>query len=162
MDARPDPGPLYFDATLSPHRSLPRRGFFALLGVAAAVNAVMAAAFWMQGAWLIAPFLGLDVAILGAAFWWSYRSGRTREHVRLTREALTVAHVTPSGRERVWRFEPTWARVALEGRDERSRLLILSHGKGVQLGEFLTHEERADFADALSAALRLRRGNLAA
>jgi uncharacterized membrane protein len=113
----------------------------------------------MNGAWLVLPFLGLDVLAVIVAFHLSYRAGRHVEHLRLDETALTVTHREPSGAVQTWTFEPYWARVALlpMGRDGH-RLTITSHGKGVQIADFLSPGERETLAEALSAALRAHRG----
>jgi len=151
--------PPAFDAVLTPSRSLSARGFFVLIAAVSAINLAIAIKFWMHGAWLVVPFLGLDVLAVFVAFHLSYRSGRQVEHVRLDEKALTVSHREPSGATRTWSFEPAWARVSLlpKGRDGH-RLTIMSHGKGVEIADFLSPGERESLAEALAAALRAQRG----
>ena len=58
-----------WQATLTPHRSLSRNGFFILMGLVGAVNLVVAVMFVILGAWPIAGFAGLDVLLV----WWAFR-----------------------------------------------------------------------------------------
>lgn len=153
----PVQAPVFFDATLSPNRSLDRRGFAILMAVIVAFNAVVAARFLSLGLWPVLPFLGLDIAAIFAAFLLNYRAGRETEHIWLDRTALWVRSVNARGQARDWSFEPSWVRVAVdEGARPRGRLTITSHGKGVGVAEFLSPRERRDVARALRDALHRR------
>lgn len=147
-----------FDAVLYPSRSLPPVGFAVLMTLVVLVSALVGAGFVMVGAWPVTGFLGLDVLLLYLAFRWNYRESRRVELIRLDQEGLTVRKVEPDGRAREWRFEPYWVRVAFERPgDGRSRLYLTSHGQWLQIGGFLSAEERVDVANALRAALHAQR-----
>lgn len=142
------------DLVLTPHRSLGPRGFAILMSAIGAVGFCGGLAFFLLGAWPIVGFFGLDVALIYWAFKASYRSGRAREVVRLTPRELTVERVAPSGKSRLWSFQPYWLRVALEERPGRaSRLTLNSHGRAFAIGDFLTSDERDQVATALRFAL---------
>jgi len=99
-------------------------------------------------------FMGLDVALVYAAFRINFRALRIYETVDLTQDALTVTRVAPNGRAQSWRFNPYWVRLSLDERVGRmSELSLVSHGKRLVLGSFLTDPEREDFAAALKAAI---------
>jgi len=144
-----------FDAILHPHRSLPASGFVILMVVLAGISFVAGLAFLSIGAWPVFGFFGLDVLLIYVAFRLNYRSGRAYQTVQLTDTELVVRDVDPRGRERSWRFEPTWLRVELEEPPgPRSPLALCSHGGTLVIGAFLTPEEKQDFARALRQALR--------
>lgn len=143
-----------FSALLTPHRSLPRTGFIVLMTLICVVSFGTGLMFFMIGAWPVLGFMGLDVALIYAAFKLNYRSGRLYETVDLTPEALTVTRVQPSGKAQSWSFNPYWVRIRLEERIGRSSELSLgSHGNRLVLASFLSDPEREDFARALGAAL---------
>ena len=149
---------LDFDAVLYPHRSLSRNGFIIMMAIFGASVLVMGLIFVVVGAWPIFGFLGLDVILIYVAFRLSYRSARAYEAVRLSPNALEVIKVTPKGQE--WRavFQPHWLRVAVREPVERDgRLIISSHGKSLEIGAFLSHPEKQDFAEALRRALERAR-----
>jgi len=149
-----DAGPVYFDATLSPYRSLPPAGFFWMMAILAAVGFCGGIGFILAGAWPVTGFFGLDVALVYLAFRFSYRSARQIETVRLTPAALDVERVSIRGERRRWRFEPYWLRIVFEEKEEgQSRLLLVSHGKSLALGVFLSAPERRTLAASLKAAL---------
>ncbi len=147
-----------FDATLTPHRSLGPLGFTLLMGFFATVSLAIGIGFLMIGAWPVIGFFGLDVALVWFAFRFSYRSGRMREHLRLSQGLLTVRRILPSGRVREWRFQPYWLRVEMDDPPRHdSQLTLASHGRRLTVGDFLSVPERHDLARALSNALdRLR------
>ena len=147
--------PFLLDAVLSPHRSLPPRGFLVLLGAFGAVSFVTGIVFATMGAWPVLGFFGLDVVLFYLAFRSSYRSARRCEIVRVTRQQVTVRRVEQNGRERVWSFEPAWTRVNLvRAADHDSELILASRGEALSLGTFLPPDERVAFAPVLRQALR--------
>jgi uncharacterized membrane protein len=143
-----------FSALLTPHRSLEPKGFMVLMGAVCLVSFGTGLVFSMLGAWPVIGFMGLDVALIYIAFRLNYRAARLYETVDLTRDALTVTRVEPSGKAHVWNFNPYWVRVRLEERIGRSsELSLASHGDRLVLATFLSDPEREDFAQALSTAL---------
>jgi uncharacterized membrane protein len=151
--------PPLFRAVLTPHRSLGPRGFMVLMGALCVVSFGTGLMFYLLGAWPVLGFMGLDIALIYAAFRLNFRALRLYETVDLTEEALTVTRVDPAGREQSWRFNPYWVRLKLEPRIGRStELSITSHGNRLVLASFLTDSEREDFALALSSALFSARG----
>lgn len=144
-----------FDAVLTPHRSLAPKGFLALMAVLATGAAGVGLLFASRGAWPVLPFLGGEVLLVWLAFRVNYRRAREYERIRLTEAALEVDQVDPRGRRRHHSFAPPhWLRVALEPLPGRaSRLTVASHGRALAIGRFLAPEEKASFAQALSAAI---------
>ncbi len=159
VDARAQDPPgsteqLFFDARLRPHRSLSPRGFLLLMIAVAAVAFLAGLAFFLIGAWPVAGFFGLDVALVYLAFKMNYRHGRMYETLRLTRDDFTVERISHWGARKTWRFQPAWLQVLIDdppGHD--SRLVLRSHGKSLSIGGFLTPGERAELAAALRRAL---------
>jgi len=137
-----------------PHRSLGPKGFTVLMAAVCLVSFGTGLFFWLLGAWPVMGFMGLDVALIYAAFRLNFRALRLYETVNLTHEALTVTRVAPSGQSQSWSFNPYWVRLSLQPRIGRaSELSIASHGERLVIASFLTDDEREDFASALSSAL---------
>lgn len=147
-----------FRAVLYPHRSLPRTGFVALMGCLCVVSFIAGYSFYRIGAWPVPGFFGLDVLLIYVAFRLNYRSGRRYEIVDLTHDKLEVTRVTPSGKRDSFSLNPYWARVRLTERTEgRSDLALAAHGKEYRIGDFLSDDERREFANTLEAALHAAR-----
>jgi len=150
-----------FRAVLTPHRSLGPAGFLVLMTAICAVSFVAGVLFYMAGAWPVAGFLGLDVALIYLAFRLNYRSGRLYETLELDAFRLTWTRVHPSGRREQFECNPYWARVSLRRRgDGRTDLGIVCEGREQVFGRFLTDDERRDLARALSGALLEARGGV--
>ncbi len=145
--------PVFFEAVLYPHRSLPPQGFMLLMLLLGAVSFAAGVSFVLLGAWPILGYFGLDVLLVYLAFRASYRSARMHEWVRLTEDTLTVERVGRRGERRRWQFQPFWLRVVLEERNETNRLVLTSHGRELVVGGFLAPAERRNLAVALKEAL---------
>ncbi|MBM3583989.1 MAG: DUF2244 domain-containing protein [Alphaproteobacteria bacterium] len=145
-----------FDAVLRPHRSLTPLGLRLLVGAFGVACAALGVGFWLIGAWPVAGFFGLDVALLYGALKLSMLSARRTERLRLTEHELVVRRVDPWGRVDDVRIAPPhWLRVEIDDPVRHdSQLRLVSHGRGVTVGGFLMSSERGDLARTLRAALR--------
>lgn len=150
-----DESPPVFTATLSPQRSLDRSGLLIAACVLGLSGTAIATLFLVMGAWPVVGFVGVEIAVVIAVLLLHQRLGRTTEEVVLDARALTVTR--RRGRRSVtrWEFPPGWLRVTVVD-DEHGRpagVLLASHGRRLAIGRFLTAEEQAAFAAALTAAL---------
>jgi uncharacterized membrane protein len=151
----PDVEAPLFEDTLTPHRSLGRRGFRLLMLAACVPTTALSVWFYLEGAWPIIGFLGLAVLALYVAFRVNYHAARAFEHFRLTYFELTFARVNAAGIRREWRLTPNWVR--LERVDDEDygpqRLTLVSRGKSWQIGRHVGPERKAEFAGGLARAL---------
>ena len=148
-----EPAPL-LDLVVYPHRSLGPTGFLVLMAVLCGCSFAVGLAFFLSGAWPVVGFLGVDVLLVYLAFRLNYRAARAYETVRLTPGALEVTKVDPRGRGRRISFQPYWLAVHMDDPPRRhSRLTLRSHGRWLEIGGFLTPEEKLDLARALRRAL---------
>ncbi|MGB5949626.1 MAG: DUF2244 domain-containing protein [Parvibaculum sp.] len=146
--------PLHFDALVTPHRSLGRKGFVILMSGVVVVNLVAGLICLLKGAWPVVGFCGLDVALVFWAFRANYRAANAYETVQLSDSELRIRRVDRKGRARAWSFQPYWVRIELvEHPDESVDLYLVSHGKALEIGHALSSPERLDFARALHRAL---------
>jgi uncharacterized membrane protein len=143
-----------FRAVLTPHRSLSPTGFLILMIAIGVVGFCVGLAFLLMGAWPVMGFLGLDVALIYWAFRQNYRTGNEFEAIEVTPEAVTLTRHAPDGKTSRSDFNTYWVRVALDERpDGRTALRLVSHGKSLMIGAFLTDEERREFAGVLAGEL---------
>lgn len=151
---QPLEAPLHFDAELTPHRALGRRGFLIVMGLVGSVSFVTGMAFMAMGAWPVLGFFGLDVALIYFAFKLNYRAGRAHETVQLSDSTLKIRKVAADGRAVAWTFEPYWARVHFdEAAEDDVAVEVSSHGRRLVVAAFLSPEERVQFGEALRAEL---------
>ena len=154
MDHMRDASKTGFSARLTPHRSLGPRGFLILMSIICAVSFVAGVVFWLAGAWPVVGFFGLDVLLIYVAFKLNYASARAYETVDIAGDEMTVRRVLPGREPREWTFHPYWVRVEMHSDDDlHGPLYLMSHGTRLRIGDFLSGEERRDFADALKDAL---------
>lgn len=145
---------LAFHALLTPNRSLSWTGFRQVMAIVVSVNVINALIYFTAGAWPVAVFCGIDILIVWLAFKLSYAQGRRHERVMLTDDALWVSRVLPSGHETRWKLTPIFVKVEIDKPVEHSSQLRLTEkGRTLIIGSFLAPKERAEVADALSAAL---------
>ena len=147
--------PILMDAVVYPHRSLSRTGFLILMSLICGCSFTIGLLFFLLGAWPVVGFLGLDVLVVYIAFRLNYRAARAYEVLHLTRSRFEVTKVDARGRGRQATFEPTWLAVDMDDPpNRRSRLILRSHGKGLEIGGFLTPSEKLDLAWAIRRALK--------
>ncbi len=154
-DALDQPEPQIFSALLTPHRSLNRTGFLAVMLFLSAVSFATGVVFLMMGAWPVFGFFGLDVLVIWWAFKANFRTAKAREEIAITASELRVRRVSHRGQVAEWVFNPLWVRLDQEADDEYGieRLYLVSRGRRLALGSFLGPDEKASFAKALIEAL---------
>ena len=160
-DEDPFAEPPIFAATITPHRSLGATGFLVLMLATSAVGFVSGMMFLIIGAWPVFGFLGLDVLLLYVAFRANFRAARAYEEVTVTPSELTVRKVSHHGSVREWTLNPVWVRLDRVVHEEFGieRLFLVSYGRRLSIAGFLSPDEKASFATALSSALgEARRG----
>ncbi|MGY3454736.1 putative membrane protein [Bradyrhizobium sp. LM3.4] len=106
--------PQIFSARLTPHRSLNRTGFLAVMLFLSAVSFVTGLAFLMMGAWPVFGFFGLDVLVIWWAFKANFRAARASEEIVVTPSELRVRRVSQRGQVLEWTFNPLWVRLDME------------------------------------------------
>ena len=119
------------------------------------VSFSIAIAFALQGAWLILPFAGLEMLVLGAALYVVARRGCCWQVVSIHGDHIEVVdHDSKSKRQQT--FLRAWAQVKLEQariNGYPSRLTIRSHGRAIEIGGYLADEEKEHLALELRQAM---------
>jgi|SRR3954454_2280355 uncharacterized membrane protein len=152
----PSNGPELFSALLTPHRSLSRAGFLALMLFVIAVSFAAGLVCVLIGAWPVFGFFGLDVLAIYWAFRINFRSGRASEEIRVTTSELRVRRISHRGHVMEFVLNPLWVKLDQKVHAEYGieKLYLLSRGRRVSIGSFLGPDEKASFAKALLAALQ--------
>lgn len=153
-----DGAPPIAELHLWPYRSLPKRGFAYLIGMAYALLLIPVSAFIGTVAiwWLLIPGL---VTIAG--LWWfiekSFRDAEILEeleiwpdHVRLTRHGPHKAYAQ-------WEANPYWVTVEMHptGGPVVDYLTLKGGPRDVEIGAFLHESERPRLRDEIDRALAL-------
>lgn len=145
-----------FSARLTPHRSLSRSGFLALMIFLTAVSFFAGFIFLLMGAWPVFGFFGLDVLIVYWAFRLNFRRAAATEDIVVTPYELRVRRVSHRGHVVEWTLNPLWVQLDKQVHEEFGieKLYLVSRGRRLSVGSFLGPDEKASFANALSAALQ--------
>jgi len=149
-----------FSALLTPHRSLNRTGFLAVMLFLSVVSFVTGMVFLMMGAWPVFGFFGLDVLVIWWAFKVNFRTARAREEIVVTPSELRVRRVSHRGEVAEFVFNPLWVRLDQEIDEDFGieHLYLISRGRRILIASFLGPDEKASFykglVEALNAAKR--------
>jgi uncharacterized membrane protein len=160
----PDPGengpferadPPLLALVLWPNRSLTPRGFARFLALLAACLAVpLIPLLGTAAAWGLLPFLVAILLAVYAAIRRSYADGRLVEELRLWPDLITVVRREPRGAVRRWHANPIWVRLRLlENARIEKYLTLEGNGREIELGAFLSPEERQQLHAELRSAL---------
>jgi uncharacterized membrane protein len=144
-----------FRLVSTPPNSFSARGFRVLAGLLVGAAALGSVVFAAVGAWPVAGFLGAEVLL---AAWLiarhARRSAAAVEEVAIEDGRLVVRARDARGRESRVELDAAWARLE---RPADGRVLLVSRNRRVEVGRFLSDEERDAFAAALSAGLARHR-----
>lgn len=144
-----------------PHRSLPRRGFVWFIGATAGLLTLpLLAVLGSSVLWGLLPFMLAAIAGIWWALQHSYRSGRTLEQLSIASDRITLTRSDPGRPDREWSANPYWIRAEIRpGPVEKYLVLTGDHelGRTIELGAFLTPEERTQLEGEVNRALAASR-----
>jgi len=121
--------------------------YLSLIGV----SSLIATGFALIGAWMIMPFAGLEMAVLGIALAAYARHALDHERVTLGSGELVVETVV-AGKSVITRMNAGLARVDI-GAHFRSPIMLVERRCAVQVGRYVSDTERRAFAQELKRAL---------
>lgn len=135
---------------IRPNGSLSWRCCKGAFAVIAAFATGITLYFVSKGAWLVLPFMGLEMLVLGVALYLSARWSQHREQITVSGDEVVVRQGVNRPREH--RLQRHWARVVVQGSGHPwypSRLLLRAHGRHVEIGARLVESERERLAKTL-------------
>ncbi|MDA8364235.1 MAG: DUF2244 domain-containing protein [Gammaproteobacteria bacterium] len=145
-----------FRVVILPNRSCSGRNMACMFCLYMFVCAVISVIFALDGAWLVAPFMGLEVIVIGVVLASVSYHANDREIVVIDGDRVEIAQITGRA-ERCVSLQRYWARVRLETQADDwypTRLLVGSHGRWVEIGSVLTDDERLSLSKRLNTVLR--------
>lgn len=143
-------------AVLWPYRSLPRKGMVWAIGFAFVM--IMIPALPLLGTpalWGLLPFTLGAVWLLWFFLERSYASAAVREDLSLWSDRIEILHQDPDGTRKSWEANPFWVRLSLKetGGPVEKYLTLAGAGREIELGAFLSPDERAALYDDLERLL---------
>ena len=157
-----------FSLTLKRNCSISPAGLLWVFAALSAAALAIGAGFAVAGAWLVLPFAGIEVLLLGAAFVVYARRAADYERIELAGGRLTV-EVAEAERRRRYELDPRRAQVLLEkGEGYGARVWVKGglHGRRwgelsgaeegqLEIGRHLDAGSRVELAAELSRRLRI-------
>ena len=140
---------------IRPNQSLSWRGALQAYAVIAICCLAIGITFALHGFWLVLPFAGLEVVVLGIAFYLCLSRSQVREVVSVNADRVTVEKGRNNPQEH-WECPRVWARISLQRSPIAwypSRLAIAFQGRQVEIGSFLAEQERRELAVELEQTI---------
>lgn len=143
---------------LWPHNSLPKSGFALFIGVT--FGLIILPLLAMSGTmifWGLLPFLMLALWAIWAALQKSYKNNEISERLSFGHRTLDLVRVNPRGDTQSWSCEAYWSRASLYTSEGPVPFYVTLNGNGreVEIGAFLSEDERKSLYDELRNALAL-------
>ena len=141
---------------IRPNQSLSWRGAVRIYAAIATCCLGIGVLFAFYGYWPVLPFAGLEVLLLGIAFYRCLLRSQLREVITVSAEVVSVEKGRHQPQEH-WECPRVWARVALQQAPIAwypRRLTVAFQGRQVEIGQFLNEEERGVLAEELQQMIR--------
>jgi uncharacterized membrane protein len=138
----------HFD--LAPHCSLSPRGAQVFFAAVCVPTFGIAGAATVLGFWPVLPFAGAEMLLLAWALYTNMQRRFEHETIDVSETQVVVEY--SRGKTRRFEFPRHWARVKIRRPKSplhRSQLVIESHGRALEVGQFLPEEERHRLAAEL-------------
>ena len=139
-----------FSLTLKRNCSISPSGLACVFAALALAVLAIGTGFAIAGAWLILPFAGLEVLLLGGAFVLQARHATDYERIALERGQLVVEVVDGQQRAR-YELDARRVRVDMEG----ARVVVRGPREALELGRHLDERSRMAFGAELKKRLRI-------
>ena len=141
---------------LWPYRSLPKRGFVWFIGITAVLVSVpLLAMLGSPVLWGLLPFILLTLGGVWIALQRSYADGSVLERLALSPDRITLIRHNPRAPDQTWEANPHWVSVRMmeKGGPVDNYVTLKGNGREVEIGSFLTVEERLDLYQDLRRML---------
>ncbi|MEL6609163.1 MAG: DUF2244 domain-containing protein [Pseudomonadota bacterium] len=144
----------HIDLHLEPHQSLTPRGFVWFMGATCAL--ISLPLFSLLGTatlWALLPFLAVAVGLQWGFLNRNKRDRSVHEHLRIDATTTELVRHNPRAADQSWDCNTYWVQVNMHDTNPRipHYVTLTGNGREVELGAFLTEEERMSLKDELVA-----------
>lgn len=145
-----------FKVTFKPNSALSAISKQKVVVLLTVIPCIIGIAFCFLGAWLVLPFVGLEIAALAYAFYYINQHETDYESISIDCDSLLVERcVGEKVSQQV--INPYWVKVVQhELSNGELHLYLQSHGKEIEIGRYLTRGQR----ELLARQLKQRTGIL--
>jgi uncharacterized membrane protein len=137
---------LSYSVTFKPNCSLSTSGKQKVVLLLAVIPCCIAIGFSLIGAWMVLPFAGLEIFALGYAFYYVNSHDSDYESISIDGDSLKIERSVGQV-VRQYELNPYWVKlVRHEQPNGTLRLGLVSQGKEIEVGRYLTTEQREKLA----------------
>lgn len=143
--------------TLTAHNSLSPKGFVLMISLTAGLIALpLVSVLGTVLLWWMLPFLIAALAALWFALKRSYRDRQVHEVLEREGDVLTLTHYPSHGAPLRWECNVYWARAEIhpKGGPVDHYIVLSGNGRAVELGRFLSVEERESLFNEITEYLK--------
>ena len=140
---------------LSAHNSLTPSGFVKFISITSVMMLIPIFAFLgHMFLWIIAGTLGLTLLAVWTALTASWRRGKVSEVLEIWTDQVRLKRTNPDGSIQEWDANPYWTEISIIKKDGPvpNYLTLRGNGRTVELGSFLSEDERPIVANELRNA----------
>jgi uncharacterized membrane protein len=114
------------------------------------VTSVVAGYFLMRGGWLVLPFSGLELLMIGTSLTMFFHHYNRCEVIKFS-ENKVIIEQGKDAPEKSWEYQRHWSSFHVQDKGFCCVpiLCIKSHGKKKELGTFLGYEEKKELIEVL-------------
>ena len=145
-----------FKVTFKPNSALSAVSKQRVIILLTLIPCVIGVAFCFLGAWLVLPFVGLEVVALAYAFYYVNKHETDYESISIEGDSLLIERCVGESVSQQ-EINPYWVKVMQhELANGELHLYLQSHGKEIEVGRYLTRKQR----ELLAKQLKQRTGTL--
>jgi uncharacterized membrane protein len=138
-----------YTVTFKPNCSLTQSGKVRVVLLLTVIPCCIAIGFSLLGAWMVLPFVGIEIFALAYAFYYVNSHASDFERISIEGDSLLVERCTGQYVSQ-YQLNPYWASVVRhEQPNGELRLGLLSHGKEIEVGRYLTRKQLESLAEQL-------------
>lgn len=135
-----------YHVTFRPNHALSARGKIKVVVLLAIIPCLVALGFSLVGAWWVTPFVGVEILALAYAFYYVSCHESDYESISISGDQLLLEFCV-GGAVRQVVLNPYWVKLARhELASGDMQLSLLSHGKTIEIGKYLTSAQRVALA----------------
>ncbi|MEM6478157.1 MAG: DUF2244 domain-containing protein [Pseudomonadota bacterium] len=151
------------ELTLRPHRSMTRKGFVWFMSLTMALWSVpLLSVLGTSALWWMLPFVLLTILLLWLLIQRNYRDGELSETLHIDRRETHLHRENPRGPAQDWACNTHWVSVHMHetNRQLPHYVTLKGNGREVEIGAFLSEDERLSLYDDLETRLAAAKGAL--
>ena len=138
-----------YSVMFKPNCSLTANGKLKAVLLLSAIPCLIGIGFSLIGAWLVMPFIGLEITALAYAFYYVNAHESDYERITIDGDKLVVEWCSQA-RITQHVLNPYWTKlVRHESPNGGLNLGFISHGKELEIGRYLTKKQREALAEQL-------------